>query len=707
MPRPRPVGDAGASAGILGDFLHGASAAADAAAAAAETIPNIVRDVHPYEYRIHTDTHVFPGLDQYASVGVHFNIPVVLASTALVTSAGVLLVSQLWERVWKERVFPDEAAAAEKHPTVLCGVDCSAYPVFSEAKVVRAAAFAERWHHGQFRRSGEPYVTHSIEAAVILAAMLPANVSGRKYVDAIVACILHDVVDDTDCELDDVEAEFGSFVAKLVSDVSTLGKLPQILRRSQRRRSESVAVEREDGEREVLGMDMAELASLRRLSWFQVNGPAVLPHRSLTGCTTCAPFTPSTSSRRDSSRSRRCRCGVTRRAGGMFGAKAEMEDLSFATLDSETFRAVINARVDEWVLNEVVDADAPDGAWRADRRCRAPRATNGRTDVPTGEIRGGGRRARPTASAAAMAAADCSRRCRARCFSPRIFCQLLSELTPVSFSAREAARPDGPTGLLERALVDEAASASSTDVTSQEDRASWCRPRAICRLSGSERKVGGRRSRRRTRHGGDGGRKTRARPQRRRRVARAQPLNEDLEPVRRAADRPDPAAGAPVPAPAVQGRGPRSRKGHPPDPRGLRAHPVRVVFEEFAGHEEGVIRIRFRDPITERSKADPEYDRFVFVAVADGYPLGIDTAGPKPDGALRTPRPSRAIFSERKTFGRALAVHPHDARGGAGAVHVGPRSTSTPPSPSPSPWRSSPRRRPRREATPAPTGAGE
>ena len=88
-------------------------------------------------------------------------------------SAGVLLVSQLWERVWKERVFPDEAAAAEKPPTVLCGVDCSAYPVFSEAKVVRAAAFAERWHHGQFRRSGEPYVTHSIEAAVILAAMLP------------------------------------------------------------------------------------------------------------------------------------------------------------------------------------------------------------------------------------------------------------------------------------------------------------------------------------------------------------------------------------------------------------------------------------------------------------------------------------------------------------------------------------------------------
>ena len=350
--------DAGASAGILGDLLHGASAAADAAAAAAETIPNIVRDVHPYEYRIHTDTHVFPGLDQYASVGVHFNIPVVLASTALVTSAGVLLVSQLWERVWKERVFPDEAAAAEKHPTVLCGVDCSAYPVFSEAKVVRAAAFAERWHHGQFRRSGEPYVTHSIEAAVILAAMLPANVSGRKYVDAIVACILHDVVDDTDCELDDVEAEFGSFVAKLVSDVSTLGKLPQILRRSQRRRSESVAVEREDGEREVLGMDMAELASLRRLLWFQVNDPRCFLIKfadRLHNMRTIYALDP-VKARFVAVETLQVWCYFAEQVG-MFGAKAEMEDLSFATLDSETFRAVINARVDEWVLNEV-DADA-------------------------------------------------------------------------------------------------------------------------------------------------------------------------------------------------------------------------------------------------------------------------------------------------------------------------------------------------------------
>ena len=43
------------------------------------------------------------------------------------------------------------------------------------------------------------------------------------------------MVDETECDLDDVREKFGQRVAKLVSDVSTLGKLPQILRRYQRR----------------------------------------------------------------------------------------------------------------------------------------------------------------------------------------------------------------------------------------------------------------------------------------------------------------------------------------------------------------------------------------------------------------------------------------------------------------------------------------
>jgi (p)ppGpp synthase/HD superfamily hydrolase len=91
----------------------------------------------------------------------------------------------------------------------VCGVDCSAYTIFCDGKVLRAAAFAAKWHQGQFRRSGEPYVTHCIEAALILAALLPSDADSRRYVNAVVACILHDVVDDTLCQIEDVRVGTG------------------------------------------------------------------------------------------------------------------------------------------------------------------------------------------------------------------------------------------------------------------------------------------------------------------------------------------------------------------------------------------------------------------------------------------------------------------------------------------------------------------
>lgn len=202
-------------------------------------VPNVTS--HPYTLHLHTDTHFFPGLANYDAVGFHVNVLAVLAAAGIFFPvAGLLLVSQLWERVGKELVFgkdPEDDPDADD-VIVLCGVDCSAYPIFRHPKIVRAALFAERWHHGQYRRSGEPYVTHCVEAARILAALLPqraAERGERKYVDAVAACILHDVVDDTECDVEDVRAQFGGRVAKLVQDVSTLGKLPQILRRYQRR----------------------------------------------------------------------------------------------------------------------------------------------------------------------------------------------------------------------------------------------------------------------------------------------------------------------------------------------------------------------------------------------------------------------------------------------------------------------------------------
>jgi hypothetical protein len=50
----------------------------------------------PYEISAHMNTHLFPGLAQYESIGAHFNVPAVLFATAFTTSVGVLAGSENW-----------------------------------------------------------------------------------------------------------------------------------------------------------------------------------------------------------------------------------------------------------------------------------------------------------------------------------------------------------------------------------------------------------------------------------------------------------------------------------------------------------------------------------------------------------------------------------------------------------------------------------
>ncbi len=83
--------------------------------------------------------------------------------------------------------------------------------------VRRAFAYAVECHAGQRRMSGEPYVTHPIASAQILAEL---------GIDptAICAALLHDVPEDTEASLADIEERFGPEVARLVDGVTKLGK---------------------------------------------------------------------------------------------------------------------------------------------------------------------------------------------------------------------------------------------------------------------------------------------------------------------------------------------------------------------------------------------------------------------------------------------------------------------------------------------------
>jgi GTP pyrophosphokinase len=86
------------------------------------------------------------------------------------------------------------------------------------AVIRRASELAEQAHGEQLRASGEPYVTHPLSVAMILAGL-------RLDTATIVAALLHDVVEDTSVPLERIEREFGTEVAHIVDGVTKLSQL--------------------------------------------------------------------------------------------------------------------------------------------------------------------------------------------------------------------------------------------------------------------------------------------------------------------------------------------------------------------------------------------------------------------------------------------------------------------------------------------------
>ncbi|MBY0146744.1 bifunctional (p)ppGpp synthetase/guanosine-3',5'-bis(diphosphate) 3'-pyrophosphohydrolase [Neobacillus niacini] len=84
--------------------------------------------------------------------------------------------------------------------------------------VKKAYEFAKHSHREQYRKSGEPYIIHPIQVAGILADL-------EMDPETVAAGFLHDVVEDTDVTLMDIESEFNDEVAMLVDGVTKLGKI--------------------------------------------------------------------------------------------------------------------------------------------------------------------------------------------------------------------------------------------------------------------------------------------------------------------------------------------------------------------------------------------------------------------------------------------------------------------------------------------------
>ncbi|GAA1923402.1 HD domain-containing protein [Streptomyces sodiiphilus] len=92
------------------------------------------------------------------------------------------------------------------------------HPGVDLGPVRRAYVLAEAAHRGQFRKSGDPYITHPLAVTLILAELGAGTTT-------LTASLLHDTVEDTDVTLDQVRHEFGAEVGHLVDGVTKLEKV--------------------------------------------------------------------------------------------------------------------------------------------------------------------------------------------------------------------------------------------------------------------------------------------------------------------------------------------------------------------------------------------------------------------------------------------------------------------------------------------------
>ncbi|MBE0069379.1 RelA/SpoT family protein [Thermoanaerobacterium thermosaccharolyticum] len=84
--------------------------------------------------------------------------------------------------------------------------------------IFKAYDYALKAHEGQYRNSGEPYIVHPVEVAMILTNL-------ELDVSTIASGLLHDVIEDTSITYDDIKNEFGQEIADLVDGVTKLGMI--------------------------------------------------------------------------------------------------------------------------------------------------------------------------------------------------------------------------------------------------------------------------------------------------------------------------------------------------------------------------------------------------------------------------------------------------------------------------------------------------
>lgn len=185
--------------------------------------------------------------------------------------------------------------------------------------IERAYYRAQQAHEGQKRKSGEPYFTHCVAVASILADL-------KMDAETIAAALMHDIIEDTEVTREEIQEEFGAIIAQLVDGVTKLTKIPIKPFEENHERSSTVNREMEYYRKMFLMMDddirvvLVKLAdrlhNLRTLGYMPPHKQKRIAHETMD------IFAP-----------------LANRLG-IWQMKWELEDLSFRYLNPDAYRAI-------------------------------------------------------------------------------------------------------------------------------------------------------------------------------------------------------------------------------------------------------------------------------------------------------------------------------------------------------------------------------
>jgi GTP pyrophosphokinase len=205
----------------------------------------------------------------------------------------------------------------------------ASYPKADLTRIERAYRTAEHYHHGQTRKNGDPYITHPLAVATILAELGMAE-------DTICAGLLHDTVEDTAYTLEQLRVDFGDRVARRVDGVTKLDKLSY----GDTAKAETIRklILHMDKDLQILVIKLADrLHNMRTLAFLRSDKQIRIAKETLD---IFAPLADRL---------------------GMAAIKWEMEDLAFATVQPKLYDEIVRLVTEtaperDRQLKEVIDA---------------------------------------------------------------------------------------------------------------------------------------------------------------------------------------------------------------------------------------------------------------------------------------------------------------------------------------------------------------